>query len=159
MDISILKILASTINFIIFYLILKKFVFKKTLAVMNARQADIEASINRIGEQEQQVEQLKKQYDEDVIKYKEQGKKLVESYKAKADNVYKEIIEESKKESEAIKANALKEAEKEKLKADRQMKDEVIDLSIKIAEKVIEKEIDENKHRELIDDFIAKVGK
>lgn len=159
MDISIFKILASTINFIIFYLILKKFVFKKTLAVMNARQADIEASINRIDEQEQQVEQLKKQYDEDVIKYKEQGKKLVESYKAKADNVYKEIIEESKKESEAIKANALKEAEKEKLKADRQMKDEVIDLSIKIAEKIIEKEIDENKHRELIDDFIAKVGK
>lgn len=158
MSIDGFRILATTLNFIIFYLILKKFVFKKTLAVMNARKAEIDESLGKVAEREEQLKLLKQQYDEDTIKYKEQGARLVESYKEKADNVYKEIIEESKKETEVMKEHAMKQIEREKIKASREIKEEVINLSMKVAEKVIEKEIDESKHRELIDDFIAKVG-
>lgn len=158
MDINILRIILSTINFVIFYFILKKFVFKKTIAVMDSRKSAIEASLNKVVEQEEKVKSLELQYVEDIKKYKSDGIKLVESYKLKADNVYKEIIEESKKEAEVIKAHAMKDIEREKIKARGEIKEEVIDLSIKIAEKVIKKEIDENKHRELIDEFIAKVG-
>lgn len=158
MSVDLLKIIASTINFVIFYFILKKFVFKKTIAIMDARKAEIEASLYKITEQEEQVKLLQAKYIEDSNRYKNDGIKLVESYKIKADNVYKEIVEESKKEVEIIKTHAMKDIEREKIKARGEIKEEVIDLSIKIAEKVIEKEIDENKHRELIDEFIARVG-
>ena len=39
-----------------------------------------------------------------------------------------------------------------------QLKKEAIDLALDLSRKVIEKNIDEEKHRELIDEFISKVG-
>lgn len=158
MNVDVGMILASTINFVIFYFILKKLVFDKTIAVIDARQKEVQESMDRVEAGELKVEALKKQYDLDTQKYKEDGIKLVEQYKAKADNVYRETIEESKKDIEGIKESAMKEIEREKAKASNEVRAQVIDLSMKIAEKVLEKEIDENNHRELIDDFIAKVG-
>ncbi|MDU4892841.1 MAG: F0F1 ATP synthase subunit B [Clostridium sp.] len=158
MNINLEMIIQATINFFIFYFILYKFVFKKTIAIMDSRKAEVEKSFAKVKEQEDRAILLKEQYDKDVITYKNEGLKLVESYKRKADQVYGEIIEESKKEASNIKDRALKEIAKEKEKARVEIKEEIVDLSLQLSTRILEKEISEDKHRELIDEFIAKVG-
>lgn len=158
MDINLEMIIQATINFFIFYFILYKFVFKKTIAIMDSRKAEVEKAFAKANEEKSKAMLLREQHEQDVLAYKNEGLKLVESYKKKAEQVYEEIIEESKKEASSIKARAIKEIEREKEKARVEIKDEVVDLSIKLSAKILEKEIDESKHRELIDDFIVKVG-
>lgn len=158
MNIEIGTILFSTINFVIFYFILKKFVFNKTLEIIDARRAEVEKSFDEAKEEEARANLLRNKYDESIKKYNTEGQRLVESYKEKADRVYAEIIEESNKEASLIKEKADREIEREKEQANKEMKQQIIDLSIEIAEKTLEREIDTNLHKELVDEFIAKVG-
>lgn len=158
MDIQVSIIIASTINFFIFYFILKKFVFKKTLGVINDRKAEVEEAFKKARDEEARAEQLKKEHEENIRRYKEDGVKLVEAYKTKADKVYSETIEDATKEATLIHERAVVEAEREKQKAEKEIKSQIINLSMKFAEKALEKEIDEEEHKRLIDDFITKVG-
>jgi len=52
----------------------------------------------------------------------------------------------------------MKDISRERAKASQEIKQEIIDLSMKLAEKTLENEINESKHKELIDEFITKVG-
>ncbi|MEG0132688.1 MAG: F0F1 ATP synthase subunit B [Clostridium sp.] len=158
MSINPVMILAATINFFIFYFILRKFVFNKTLAVMNSRKEEVENSFRMAREQEERAKLLKEQYEDDVIKYRNDGLKLVETFKEKADKVYAEIVEESHKEASTIKEKAKKDISRERAKASQEIKQEIIDLSMKLAEKTLKSEINESKHKSLIDEFITKVG-
>lgn len=53
---------------------------------------------------------------------------------------------------------ARKEAEREKEKAAEEIKSQAVELAILLSQKALEKTIDENEHRRLINDFISKVG-
>jgi len=158
MNINLGIIIPSTINFFIFYFILRKFVFNKTLAVMNSRKEEVENAFKKARDEEERAELLKQKYNEDVIKYRTDGLKLVENYKQKADKVYAQVVEDSQREAVNIKERAVKEIKREREKANKEIKQEIINLSMKLAEKTLEKEISEENHRELIDKFIAKVG-
>lgn len=158
MDIQASIIIASTINFFIFYFILKKFVFNKTLGVINGRKEEVEEAFRKARAEEERANQIKSEHEVNIKRYKEEGVKLVEAYKTKADKIYSETIEDASKEATLIRERAVVDAEREKQKAEKEIKSEIINLSMKFAEKALEKEINEEEHKRLIDDFITKVG-
>lgn len=158
MSISLEMSIFSIINFLIFYFILKRFLFDKTLAIINSRKYEVEKSFRKAKEEEQRAELLRRKYEEDVKRFNNEGMKLVERYKEKADKVYAEIIEESNKEAINIKEKANREIERERDIANKEMKQEIVELSMELAEKTLEREIDSERHKELIDEFIAKIG-
>ena len=65
---------------------------------------------------------------------------------------------EASRQAAAIKAKAEADIEQEKRKAVNEIKDEIGGMAMEIAGKVIEREISEEDHAKLIDDFIANVG-
>ena len=66
MNINLEMIIQATINFFIFYFILYKFVFKKTIAIMDSRKAEVEKSFAKVKEQEDRAILLKEQYDKAI---------------------------------------------------------------------------------------------
>ena len=64
----------------------------------------------------------------------------------------------AREEAKAITAKAHSDIRQERRKVFNEMKTEISDIAIEIAEKVTEKEIDSDKHRELIDSFIDQIG-
>jgi F-type H+-transporting ATPase subunit b len=158
MEINLGIIIASTINFFIFYFILKKFVFNKTLVIIDKRKTEVEEAFKKARDEEERAEQIKKEHEVNIKRYKEEGLRLVESFKDKADKVYLETVEEATKEASLVRERAIVDAEREKQKAEKEIKSEIVNLSLKFAEKALEKEINEEEHKRLIDDFITKVG-
>lgn len=158
MEINLGIIIASTINFFIFYFILKKFVFNKTLVIINKRKIEVEEAFKKARDEEERAEQIKKEHEANIKRYKEEGLRLVESFKDKADKVYLETVAEATKEAALVRERAIVDAEREKQKAEKEIKSEIVNLSLKFAEKALEKEINEEEHKRLIDDFITKVG-
>jgi F-type H+-transporting ATPase subunit b len=158
MEINLGIIIASTINFFIFYFILKKFVFNKTLVIINKRKTEVEEAFKKARDEEERAEQIKKEHEVNIKRYKEEGLRLVESFKDKADKVYLETVEEATKEASLVRERAIVDAEREKQKAEKEIRSEIVNLSLKFAEKALEKEINEEEHKRLIDDFITKVG-
>ena len=84
--------------------------------------------------------------------------KITEEKKRKAEEIYDEIVLEAKNEANTIIERAKVEINREREKVEYQLKKEAIDLALELSTKVIEKNIDKEKNKELIDEFITEVG-
>ena len=69
-----------------------------------------------------------------------------------------ELLKEASAQAAAMKAKAESDIAQEKRKAVNEIKNEIGDIAMEIAGKVIEREISEEDHTKLIDEFIANVG-
>ncbi|HAJ74601.1 MAG TPA: ATP synthase F0 subunit B, partial [Lachnospiraceae bacterium] len=68
------------------------------------------------------------------------------------------IVREAEAEAAQIRAKAANDIAQERKKAINEAKDEIGGIAMEIAGKVIEREINEDDHRKLIDEFIKNVG-
>ncbi|MBU5486120.1 F0F1 ATP synthase subunit B [Clostridium sp. MSJ-11] len=156
--IDISQSIATVINFIIFLFAMKFFLFKPIQSKLIQRENYIKEKIENAKTREEKAESLSIEKDKELQESKQQGKTLVEEYKYKAEKISEEIIKEAHDEANLIIQRARAEIELEKEKARDEVKNKIIDVSILMSSKALEETIDEKKQRELIKDFISKVG-
>jgi len=125
---------------------------------MDDRINGINTSIKNAKDNEEKAEISRKEKERLLHESKTKGREIVEEYKANAENISQQIINEAKKESIILMERSRVEIEREKEKAESEVKKQVIDLSLILSEKALEQHIDEKEHRRLIEDFIFKVG-
>lgn len=158
MHIDISVVLATIINFIILILILKHFFWDKIGAVIKEREAYINGKLTEADEEAEKARLYLVENERILKSSKDEGNKIIEEKKAKANSIYNEIVAEANKESKAIMARANTEIEREKEKAQYEIKKEVVNLAIDLSAKAIQEKVEEDKQRDLINDFITKVG-
>lgn len=158
MEINPLTVLATIINFGILYVILRRFLFKPVTETISSREEEIKSRIARAEDNEKRAELLKLENEEKLKNARLEGKAIVEDFKSRAQNVSDEIIVKAKEDAEFIVERARADAERERDKAAEELKIQAVDLAILLSSKALEKTIDEQEHRRLIEDFIAKVG-
>lgn len=148
----------TIINFLVLLLILSRFFFKPVNNMIEERNERIKKNIEQAEMDKKKAKEFEIEKENEYRKAKEEGKSIVEEYKIKADKVYQEIIDEAHKEAETILERARKEIEIEQEKAEEDLKVKTVDLAIELSKKALEQSLNEEEHRKLIDDFIAKVG-
>ncbi|MBV7272340.1 F0F1 ATP synthase subunit B [Clostridium thailandense] len=158
MEIDKIRVIITIINFGILYLILKHYFFKRVDDTITTRQEEITTKIKNTNDNEEKSKQLVLQHEELLKSSRGEGKKIVEDYKNKAEKVSSDVLKEAHEEAQTIVSRAKIEAEREKEKAADEVKNQVVDLAVLISSKALEQSIDEEQHRRLIKDFIAKVG-
>ncbi|OAA86710.1 MULTISPECIES: F0F1 ATP synthase subunit B [Clostridium] len=158
MEIHVSQIIATIINFLILYFILRHFLFKPVNDTIDKRQNEIVTKINKTEEDMKKAEELRIENKNKLSLAKQEGKNIVEDYKVKAGKVSSDILKEAHEEAQTIVKRAKVEAEREKEKAADEIKGQVIDLAVLVSSRALEGSIDEEQHRRLIKDFIAKVG-
>ena len=145
-------------NAVVIFLILKHLLFKPVMAVIKAREEDIAMDIQEGKKIREEGEAFKREYEEKVGKAEEEGRNIINSAVEAAKEKSYMIKDDAKRDAEIMKERAKREIEEERIRAMNDMKDEMSDLVILAASKVIEKEIDKDKHKELIDEFIDRTG-
>ncbi|WP_300385550.1 F0F1 ATP synthase subunit B [Clostridium sp.] len=158
MEINPSTLIATIINFIVMYLILKHFFFGKIEAVIDERENLINQQLDDAEDETEKARILAIENQRMLKSARDEGKLITKRHKEKAEKIYDEIIEEAHKESKIILDRTKIEINREKEKAEYQLKKEAVELAIALSQKVIEKNIDESKNRELIDDFLSKMG-
>ena len=158
MDIDPSVLLMTLINFFILVLILKHFFWEKIRIAIQDREDFIQEQLSN-AEDESQKARLYLIENERILKSsKEEGKKIIEKKKQKANKVYSEIVDDANKEAKAIVDRARLEIEREKEKAQYEIKKQVVNLAIELSTKALEEKLEDSTQRELIGDFITRVG-
>ena len=85
-------ILASIINFLILYLILKHFFFAKVKAVLDEREEYINNQLDSADEANDRARALVIENERILQKAREEGNKITEIKKKKAEKIYEEIV-------------------------------------------------------------------
>ena len=158
MEVNTSVLIATLINFGILVLILKHFFWDKIQAVIQEREDYIEDKLTRADEDSEKARLYLIENERILKASKEEGKRIIEKKKLKANKVYDEIVEEANKEAKSIIERAQVEIDREKEKAEYELKKEVVNLAIDLSVKALEEKIDDRKQRQLIGDFISKVG-
>lgn len=95
---------------------------------------------------------------ERLSKAKEEAAEIVGSATRRAAERSDEILRESSQQASAMVKKAERVIEQERIKAHKELKDEVADLSVMIASKIVERDVKPEDHERFIEDFIDKVG-
>lgn len=145
-------------NMLITFLILKKLLFKPVKKMIDDRQKEIADQYAEAERRRQEAEQAKLAYDQEIAQAKQKRDEIVREAAELAHRQERDILNAAREEAKAITAKAHSDISQERRKVFNEMKTEISDIAIEIAEKVTEKEIDSDKHRELINSFIDQIG-
>lgn len=152
------QVLATIINFIILFFLLKYFFWDKLKACITERQELLNKKVAITDKNLKEAEAYKIENANILKTANIEGVKIVELKKKQADKVYNDIMDEVKNDSAIVKERALMEIEREREKAQHNLKKECMDLAVSLSKKVLNDNLDEDKQSDIIDSLINKVG-
>ena len=156
--VNIWQIVVSLLNLVILFLIVKKFLYKPIKKTLKDREEKLE---EKYTEADERLENAKNTEAEPNEKLSEAGKaaeQIVSDATVVAERRKAEITAEAQAEADNIVRLAHAEAELERKKAQGDIKTQIVDVSLALSEKLIEREIKEEDHHNLIDSFISQIG-
>ena len=153
-SVNIWAILASLANLLILTLIIKKFLFKPVKKVMDARRAAIDEDYAQAKTAREEAEQTRQNYEEAMAAAKMTGDQIIADANRTAEFRSNEIVAEARERAAEIRRQAETDAILERKKAEDEMKHEIANVSAQLTGKLLQREINEEDHRELIDSFL-----
>lgn len=145
-------------NTLILFLFLKKFLFKPVTEFIEAREEEISTSFKNAEDKNNEADKIKSEYLERISKAEDEGRTIVKEASKRAEKRAEEIIKDAEHEVSSLRDKAKVEIEREKTKAVNALKDDIAGLAILAASKVVQHELKEEEHKDLINQFIDEVG-
>jgi len=146
--------LAQICNLMIQLLIFKKFLLNPVKKVIAERKAKADSQIADAAKLRTEAEAMKAEYEQNLQK----ANQIVARAQKTATARGEEIVGEARAQAAALKQKAEADIAQERKKAVNEAKDEIGGMAMEIASKVVEREIKEADHKDLIDEFIKNVG-
>ena len=150
--------LATICNLFIQMYLIKRFLFKPINNILEQRRAAADEQLTSAAKAKEEAEAMRAQYEQDLGSARAKANEIVQNAQKTATARSEELLKEAARQAGAIKAKAESDIEQEKRKAINEIKDEIGGMAVEIAGAVIRREIKEEDHAKLIDDFIANVG-
>ena len=147
------------VNLLILYLLFKKFLFVPVKNMIDARQKEIDDMYSSAESAKKNAEQLQAQYRDKISHAEEESEEIVKKAVRRAQLKEEESLKEANVQAERTLERAQEQIALEKKQAINDVKDQVSQMAIGIASAVIERDVSESEHKELIDDFIGNMGK
>ena len=145
-------------NMLITFAVLKKFLFKPVKKMIDDRQQEIDTMYADADAAKQKAADLEKEYADHLQSIKDERDAMLREATARAQKREEEIVNEANQKAAEIKARAEENIERDKQRAVNDIKDEISDIVIMAASKVVEKEISAKDNEAIIADFLQNVG-
>ena len=158
LNINFFTALFTLANTVTLFLVLKKFLFKPVMKMIEDRQQEIDDMYAQAGQNKAQAEALRVEYEEKLSAAVETGDRLVKEAVARGQSRQEEIIRQANAEASAILDKAAADIAQEKKKAINDAKDEISDMALAIAGKVVGRTLNGEDQEKLVDSFIAELG-
>ena len=150
--------LAQICNLMIQLVIFKKFLLKPIKQVIADRKAKADSEIADAQKLRTEAEAMKAEYEQNLQNARTEANQIVAAAQKTATARSEEIVGEARAQAAALKQKAEADIAQERKKAVNEVKDEIGGIAMEFASKVVEREISEKDHKDLIDEFIKNVG-
>ncbi|RYM05567.1 ATP synthase F0 subunit B [Sporolactobacillus sp. THM7-7] len=158
MSFSLGTILAQLIIFLILMALISWVGVKPVVEIMNKRKQYISGEIDAAEKSRKESAEYLAKQKEALDKVREESRDIIEQAKKQAQNEAQSIIDDAKTRSERLIKEAHEEINREKDKAVAALRDEVADLSVLLASRMLEKEINPKDYSKEIDELMKQVG-
>ena len=153
-----LSLLWTIINLVVFYLLLKKFLFKPVMGIMEKREQMIADGLKNASDRQEEAESLKKEYESALSGAKEESVKIVENARVEAKRQSDEILADADRRADATIERARKTIETERKQALDGVETQIAGLAMMAAGKVLGKADAAEQNKLMYEQFLAKTG-
>jgi len=151
------QVLTVIICFIIVYWILKRFAFTPILRIIDERAEKIQADLQRADDARQQAEVCRSDVESRLRNIEEEARVKMQAMMAETRQLADSLQQKAQKDAADLLEKARTNIEYETEKARETIKTEIVNLTIGAAEQLIKVKLDDDKHRQLIGDFISQI--
>ena len=149
------QILLHIANMAILFFIIWKLLYKPISRFMKKRSDEIQRQIDEAAKKQTEAEQLKAKYDEMVKNAQALAAQLIDKSKTAADEQAKLIVQAAQANATDILVRSRKDVQLLKSKAKDEMRSEITDMAIQIAQKILRREVQPEDNREIINSFFS----
>lgn len=146
------------LNTLTIYFVARKFLFNPVMNIITSRQQEIDNLYADAEQDKETAQNLRTEYEQKLMEAKADGEKIVRDAMARGQAREEEILRQANQEADAIRQKAEADIAQEKKKALNDAKNEISDIAMTIAGKVVGRSLDENDQARLVDEFIEGLG-
>ena len=151
-------VVATVISFLLLVWLLSAKAWGPLMKMMEERRTNIESMLAQAENERQQAETIKREYQEEMRKARQEAQEVIAKATKISESQASEILAASHVEADKIKKSALADIGRERDRAISEVKAQVADLSVLVAEKIIRQKLDMKGQGKLIEQFIQEVG-
>lgn len=151
-------LIAQICNLFLQLLVFKIFFLDKIKAILDQRRETADKQITEAENAKAEAMTIKKTYEQNMLQAKAKADDLLQTAQRTANSRSEEIIAQAQQQAAQIKSKAADDIALEKKKAINEAKDEISDLAMAIAGKVVGRELNAGDQAEMIDRFIDELG-
>jgi len=149
----------TIITFLLLLTALAKFAWKPLLNILKEREDFIKSSLNDAEKAQQELARLNAEVEAIINKARGEAQSILAQGKAAATKLKDETLNDAKEKANMVIADAEKQIQVQKEKAIAEIKGEVVNLSLSVAEKLIKKNLSADDNKALIDESLTHVMK
>jgi F-type H+-transporting ATPase subunit b len=155
LDIGLL--LSQIVNFALLALVLYLLLYKPLLKKIEERAARIKKGLEDAERADKLAAEAEEHYRAELERARKEAREIVERATRGAEQQGEEILAQARQEGHELIMRAQQQAQREIQEGQIALREQVVQLGIAIASRLLEEELDINKHHQLIDEFLAQV--
>ena len=152
-------LVAQIVNFVVLLLILKKFLYKPLINLMNKRREKIIDGLEKAKRGEEEFKKIGELKERELAKIQKEAEEIIKKAKEIGDKKQQEILKEAEEKTIKIIEEAKGRIEIEKEKMLKEVREDIANLVITATEKILEEKIDEKKEKDFINKVFEKLRK
>jgi len=152
------SILANTLSFCVLLYFIIKYATRPITKLLDDRAEKIKESLTKAKAEEQRMKDLQEEYAAKIQVELNAAKTIRQEARKLAEDEKRRIIEDAKKNAEYLQLKAEKTIQVEYENAKKKLETQILQYSIILAQKIVQRELDAEKHRALVKDYLNKIG-
>ncbi len=149
-------IVAQTVNFLILFFLLRAFLFKPILKMLDDRRERIAEGLNAAETARAEAAQAQVKTEELMVDARRQSQEAVANAQNIATRIQAEAREQAAQDREATIERARAEIQQERDRAIAELRGEFASITVRAAERVIGESLDADAHKRIIDETLAE---
>ena len=147
----------TLVIFIVVLFILSRFAYPKILEAVEAREKSLSDAIAAAKKDRDEAAALLAEHQKQLAATRDEAQKIVTDARAAGEKVRADVIEQAHKEQQTMLERARAEIVSEKDKALAELRKQTVELAVRAASKVIERNLDVESNRAVVESFLASI--
>lgn len=155
---NMIEFIPMLIAFILLWIILAKFGWPMFAAMLDKREKTIKDALSASEEAKEESERVLEEYKKQLENARTESAQIIQNARKNAENLEIELKNQAQKSAEEIIDKAKTTIQAEKKAAISELQDSLADMSISIASKLIEQDLDDDTHRAIVKKYVEEAG-
>ena len=152
------ELLWGAVAFIVVFIVLNKFAFPALRKQVEAREQQIQNDLEEAEKAKQEGQRQLEEYKKQIGDAKAESNRIIEEAKHQAEQVRKDLVAKAEADAKQITARAAEQLEAERGRTIQELQSTISQLSIELAEKIVNRTIDADAQKDLVDAYIKELA-